>query len=154
MIIVKLSNIQHVPRYIALCCMAFMMLFITVNVVFRLFNVPLIGSVEIVELLMIIVIMFGLAFSQERGAHISVQIIYDKLPKRIQKLLDLISFILSVGVTMVIAIIYFNIGVNSIQTNIRTTELLKIPLYPFEFLIALGFLLWFIQLIIAFVKRK
>lgn len=150
----KLPSIKNAPRYIALGCIAFMMLFITVNVVFRLFNVPLVGSVEIVELLMIVVIMLGLAFSQERGAHISVQIIYDKLSKRIQKLLNYISLVISLGVTIVITIIYFIVALNSIQTNIRTTELLKIPLYPFEFLIALGFLLWFIQLLITFVKNK
>lgn len=61
------------------------------------FNNPLAWSTEIFELFMVIAIFigFGMALKDER--HIAVDLVYDKMPKVIKKIFNIISNILGAG---------------------------------------------------------
>src|SRR5699024_8864146 len=99
-VILTLSTIF---RYIALATMAFMMLFITIAVLSRLFIAPIIGDIEIVQLGMVVLIMCGLAYTQQVGGHISIDLIADRLPARFQHFLEVIGSFLTFIVTLIIA---------------------------------------------------
>ncbi|GAB3042206.1 TRAP transporter small permease [Virgibacillus ainsalahensis] len=149
-----LGTIQKFIRFIASLTIFLMMIFITVNVFFRMIGNPLIGTVEIVKLMMVIIIMFGLAYCEFEKFHISVEIFYERFPKSIQKFLLIFSYLLGAAVTLLISLVYFKVGYNSFEAGLRQTELLQIPLYPFEFVIAIGFIIWFLQIIVNLVSIR
>src|SRR5699024_3737254 len=135
-----LDTIQKTIRFISSLTIFLMMIFIFLNVILRSFNISLIGNVEIVKLMMVIIIMFGMAYCEFEKFHIAVEIFYEKFPKPIQIFLLVVSYVLGAIVTLVISLIYFNIAFDTFEAGLRKTELLKIPLYPFEFIIAISFL--------------
>ena len=143
-----LGKIQYFIRLIGIFTIFIMMLFITLNVFLRLIGSPLLGNVEIVKLMMVIIIMFGLTYCEFEKAHISVELFYEKLPSFLQKILLLFSYILGALVTISISFIFLKVGINSFNDALKQTTLLEIPLYPFEFLISLSFFVWFLQIIV------
>lgn len=149
-----LNTIQKTIRFISSLIIFLMMIFIFLNVILRLFNISLIGNVEIVKLMMVVIIMFGMAYCEYEKFHIAVEIFYEKFPKPIQTILLVFSYLLGAVVTVVISIIYFNIAIHTFEAGLRKTELLKIPLYPFEFIIAISFLIWFLQIIVNLINIR
>ena len=136
------NTLTNIPRYIALTAMAFMMFFITFAVISRLLSFPIIGDVEIVQIGMVILIMCGLAYTQQAGGHISIGLIVDKFPIKVQKVFDIISNFLTTAVTLLIAFIYFEVAMNHKNHMQLSTSLLDIPYYPIDFIIILGFTMW------------
>lgn len=143
-----LGKIQLFIRFIGIFTIFIMMLFISLNVFLRLIGYPLLGNVEIVKLMMVIIIMFGLTYCEFEKAHISVELFYDRLPSFLQRLLLIFTYILGALVTISISFVFLKVGVNSFNDSLKQTTLLEIPLYPFEFLISLSFFVWFLQIIV------
>jgi TRAP-type C4-dicarboxylate transport system permease small subunit len=129
-------------RWIAMTTLALMMIFITIGVISRNFFTPLVGDVEIVRLGMIVLIMFSLAYTQKIDGHISIGIIVDKFPKKGQDAFDILGHLLNIVITSTIGFIFWGVAINHKSTMKLSTDLLNIPFYPFDFIIAIGFLLW------------
>lgn len=138
-IITKLTDFT---RYIALATITAMMFFIAFAVISRLFGYPIIGDVEFVRIGMLVLIMCGLAYTQQSGGHITIGIIVEKLSPKIQKFIDIISSILTMVVTLVIAYIYIQVFSMHKNEMMLSTDLLDFPYYILDFFIILGFTLW------------
>lgn len=143
-----LSRIQYVIRVIASSIIFLMMIFITLNVFLRLIGSPLLGNVELIKLAMVIIIMAGLSYCEFDKAHISVEIFYERFPPFIQRILLSFSYILGAIVTLSISIVFLKVGIKTFSDGLKQTNLLEIPLYPFEFIIAFSFFIWFLQVIV------
>ncbi|WP_284035538.1 TRAP transporter small permease [Neobacillus sp. 114] len=144
-----ITNLTRITKWIALITMAFMMLFIAFAVVSRMTFTPILGDVEIVQLGMVVLIMCGLAYTQQVDGHISIGLIVDKFPYKGQKIMDVIACLFNVIVTFVIAFIFIEVAINHMTKMKLSTSLLGIPYYPFDFLIILGFIMWGLE---AFLK--
>lgn len=69
--------------YIAAGAIAAMMVITVADVIGRyLFRVHLAGSYEYVALLFVYLIFLGLAYAQRQDAHITIGVLYDRLPRR------------------------------------------------------------------------
>ena len=69
--------------YVSALAVALMMLITTLEVIARgAFTISVPGSYEYVSLLFVYLIYLGLAFSQRRDAHITIGLVYDKLPRK------------------------------------------------------------------------
>lgn len=157
----SISTLSKVLRFIALTTMTFMMLFITVAVTSRLFFSPVIGDIELVQLGMVVLIMCGLAYTQEVGGHISIDLLADRFPIKIQQILEIIGSFLTFVVTLIIAYIYLGVAYDHMTVMKLSTNLVEVPYYPFDYIIFLGFLAWglegflkFVQLIVEFKSPK
>ncbi|WP_342510991.1 TRAP transporter small permease [Sporosarcina sp. FSL K6-1522] len=131
-----------IGRWIAILTMTSMMVFTTYAVISRNLGAPVVGDVEFMQLGMVVLIMFALAYTQKRDAHISIGLFVDRLPKKIQEFADVISYLSTFIICLFIGWVSFNIGLNSMNGNVKTTDLLGIPHFPFRFIIALGFMMW------------
>ena len=98
---------------------------------------PIIGGQEIAELMMLIMIVFGLAYCASRRGHIRVDLILEHVSKKARLGLDVFAYLFSI-------IFYFFICWQAIQfglDNIRdksVTTILLIPHPPFNFILAAG----------------
>lgn len=147
MFIKTLGNIQRYIRIVASVAIFLMMLFISINVIFRVAGNPLIGNVEIVRLMMVVIIIGGLAYCEFEKFHIAVELLYERFPVLIKKVLLTISYLIGAGITLITSYVYFKVAINTFSAGVKSTDLLQIPIYPFEFLIAIGFFIWFLQII-------
>lgn len=107
-----ISFLTYLTKYLALATITFMMFFITVAVIGRLFSKPIVGDIEVVQLSMVALIACGLAYAQQSESHISVGIVVDKFPNNLQKVFDVIAYLFVAVVTIMIAYIYVGVGLN------------------------------------------
>lgn len=147
-----IETLTNITRYIALTAMALMMFFISFAVISRIIGFPIIGDVELVQIGMVILIMCGLAYTQQSGGHISIGLIVDKFPVKVQKIFDIVSDLLTTIVTLMIAVIYFEVAMNHKNHMQLSTNLLEIPYYSIDFIIILGFTMWGLEALLKIFK--
>ena len=118
--------------------LAMMMLLTAGDVTLRyVFNRPIIGSYDLTEYMMAIVVSFGLAYCAFLKGHVRVDLIVSHLPQRLQAAIDsitgLFGFILFSIITWQ-SFVYMKLLFGS---GMESTVLL-IPRFPFAGLVCLG----------------
>jgi TRAP-type C4-dicarboxylate transport system permease small subunit len=131
--------------YIGNFALAAMMLLATVDVIGRyFFNAPVLGAYEITEYLMLIMVFSFLALAQSAKVHISVDIVFNRLPARLQPVLERLNHL----ICLMMMILVSWMSIQRIWELRRTGEqslLLKIPDYPFAIFLVIGCLAFSIE---------
>ena len=129
----------------------------TLNVTLRIFKAPVSGTYEIVSFLGAIVTAGALGYTQKRKDHIVVDILSEKFPAPVKRVLDGISFAVLLVLFSIVSWQTFVYGMRLMQTG-ELSETLKVAYHPFVFLTALGFaalaLTLFLDLVETFLARK
>lgn len=145
------SSIQSVNRFIAGVGAIFLiplMLITAAEVIGRdLFNRPISGCIELSEYMLSVFILLGLAYSQQIKAHVGVSFFISRLPHRGQLILNIITILLSLFIFSIIAWQGWKIG----MAERTVSDMLRIPQYPFRFLVAFAALFLCLELLIDFV---
>lgn len=110
----------------------------TMNVVLRVFHVPVGGTYEVVSFLGAIVTAGALGYTQKRKDHIVVDILSEKFPDPVKRVLDRVSYTLTLLFFSVVSWQTFVYGKRLLRTG-ELSETLKIAYYPFVFLVSIGF---------------
>jgi len=110
----------------------------TMNVALRIFRVPVGGTYEIVSFLGAIVTAGALGYTQKRKDHIVVDILSEKFPAKVKRVLDRVSYALILAFFSVVSWQTFVYGRRLLRTG-ELSETLKIAYYPFVFLVSIAF---------------
>ena len=110
----------------------------TANVGLRIVRAPVGGAYEIVSFLGAIVTAGALGYTQRRKDHIVVDILSDRFPPPVKRVLDGVSHALTLALFSIVAWRTFAWGRQLMETG-ELSETLKVAYYPFVFLVALGF---------------
>jgi TRAP-type C4-dicarboxylate transport system permease small subunit len=110
----------------------------TMNVALRIFQVPVGGTYEVVSFLGAIVTAGALGYTQKRKDHIVVDILSEKFPAPVKRVLDRVSYTLTLLFFSVVSWQTFVYGKRLLRTG-ELSETLKIAYYPFVFLVGIGF---------------
>ncbi len=127
--------------------MMFVMLFTVLDVVLRkTINKPILGSYEIVEYGMILIVFFGIAYTQMEKGHIAVEMLVEKFPPKIQAITEALMYFVCFVFWVLISIA----GVIQAKTqwlggNVSAT--LLIPNFPFLILLSIGSLMMALTLV-------
>jgi TRAP-type C4-dicarboxylate transport system permease small subunit len=110
------------------------------------------GAYETVGFLGAIVIAFALGYTQKRKDHIVVDILTEKFPKRVNRVLDGINYLIT---TIFFAIVSWQVFVwgMKISRSGEVSETLKIMFHPFIYSVSLGFAVFSLTLILDFLKN-
>ena len=138
---------NHAFIFVAGTFMVAMILITCANIFSRLVWVPVKGTFELMGFFGAVVTAFALGYTQAKKAHISVDIMVNRFPKRVQKFLN--------GINSVICMIFFTLAGwqiaklgNTLRTSGEVTETLRIIYYPFTYGVAIGcFLLSLVLLV-------
>lgn len=134
-----------------------MMLLTCTDVAGSFFGHPVLGSEEVVGLLASLLIAFALPVSHMENAHIGVDLLYLKFPKRMKKIDDVIVGVLSAAFFLVAAWECFTYG-NTLREVGRVSSTLQIPLcyivYGLSFACVILSLVIFIEIIDTLKVRK
>lgn len=110
----------------------------TMNVAMRIFQVPVGGTYEVVSFLGAIVTAGALGYTQKRKDHIVVDILSEKFPAKVKRVLDRVNYTLTFAFFSVVSWQTFVYGKRLLVTG-ELSETLKIAYYPFVFLVSIGF---------------
>jgi len=144
-----LHSVIMVFTWIGGAALVILVLMTFANVLGRyLLRRPLTGAVEISQLFLVVTVFFGVAYTEVRKQHVTFDEIVIHFPRRLR--------------AVTIGIMYFLVGMYALMTSwqetllaisymvprIRVTDVLKIPIAPAMFVIAIGSLLWGIELLL------
>ncbi len=139
-------------KWIAISALLMIMSLITGDVILRAsFNQPIVGSYEITQYVMIILVFLALSFTAVKDGHVAIQLVHGRLSPRSQAVMDSFAYLLSMALFALIswrsiirALYLWRIGAVSLA--------LAIPSYPFTFVAALGSALLCLVLLAKFIE--
>jgi TRAP-type C4-dicarboxylate transport system permease small subunit len=131
--------------WLAFVVVAVMVLIVFVNVVGRyVFNWPLLGTIELVEIMMAIIAAIAMAYGTIRRMHVRVNILILRLPGAARKVLDRIVYFLNAAIFGVLAHQALMTAIEDMAgfdpDKMIATNVLFIPTGPFRFVLFIGFL--------------
>ena len=133
-----------------------MMVVTTIDVFFaKVFQSPIRGSLDTVELSQLVAISFGGAATLLRGKHVEVEFVTAKLPKSLQRILGVIVQILCL---CLFALLVWRFAMHGyyLQEGGEVSATARIPVAPFVYAAALGILplfLIYLKQIIESIRR-
>jgi TRAP-type C4-dicarboxylate transport system permease small subunit len=144
------KGIQTVNRFIAGVSGIFLiplMLITAADVLSRdLFNRPIPGTIELSQYMLAVVILLGLAYTQQIKAHVAVSLFTSKLSPAIQSVFSMISTLIGLSLFFILAWQGWVVGMEE-----RTvSDMLRVPQYPFRLLVALAAFSTCLELLIDF----
>lgn len=130
--------ISRLLLYVAGSALLMMVFLVVGNIVMRQVSSSFGGTTEVVGWLTAVVVALSLAYSQITKAHIELDLLVEHLPARLQSaLLVLVSGVSFLFFAMV-AWKLWEYGVNAMQRG-SLSQTLRVAIYPFIYLVALGF---------------
>lgn len=153
-IITKIERVVAYISFIGMVILLLMMFLTTFDVIGRsILNSPIPGAYELTEYLLVIVILFGVAYAQQSGRNVRVELFADRLPPRFKIGLDFVFTLVAFIFFVVVAWQGWEGGAKAIVKG-GASDTLHIPTYPFEFLIGFGASLLSIELLLKLIKPK
>jgi TRAP-type transport system small permease protein len=135
----KFSKLEFILLMVAGVTVIFSMFLVTVDVIMRnLFNKPIAGVIEIMNIALIIIVSLGFSYVQGKKENIMIEIFTNKLPKFYRDLFDLLGFLIGL---LVMSVITWKCGLNAFTSFVvqeHTMGLIKIPLWPSKVLLTIG----------------
>ena len=130
-----------------LAILALMMLGVTQIVMRSVFNSPISGYIDLVELSMASMAFLGAAYCQRLGAHIRMEIFIGRLSGRALWLVE--AFATLVAIFIIGMLIYYSWGhFMRSYTMGDTTMDAELPVWPSKLLVPLAFGIWFVRLLL------
>ncbi|MBU2026730.1 MAG: TRAP transporter small permease [Proteobacteria bacterium] len=114
-----------------------MMVLTCADVVLRLLRQPITGTYEIVGFLGTVIVSFSLAFTSLEKGHIAVEILVEKLPRRMQVGIEAVTSLIGAALFSLItwqSLVY----AADIRQSGEVSVTLTMPIYPFIYGIAAG----------------
>jgi TRAP-type transport system small permease protein len=138
--------------YIASVVMFALMCLTVADILIRkLLNTSILGTVELTELMMVVIVFFALGLSEMKDAHIKVDIFTEKLKRRTRRMLDVATQFLGFLLFAFMTVSVFRNAV-TMQGVGEVTQDLWIPKYPFLYLTALGCAVLSLTLFLRFLQ--
>jgi TRAP-type C4-dicarboxylate transport system permease small subunit len=104
----------------------------------KCFRSPILGAIDIVTLSQVVAIAFTIAIAQIAGRHIRVELFFSRMSEGSQAFIGSFIYLLQALFFAVIVWRIYRLG-RALQIAEEVSATLFIPLYPFIFAIAVGF---------------
>jgi len=101
------------------------------------FNKPIMGALEISEVLMAGVILFGWAYALKTGSHVRVELVISHYPSRVRVIAEFVTSLVSLGLFCLITWRSTLLALQYVQEH-RIFPTLGFPIAPFYFFVPLG----------------
>ena len=142
--------ISRVTNYIASVTLFFMMLLTIMDVVLRkMASKSILGTVEVTEFMMVVIVFFALAQTEILDGHVKVDLVISRFSARVQAFVDMVTqftCFLLFGLFTWSVLVY----AAGMKASCEVSQDLWIPIYPFIYVVAVGCALLSITLIVKF----
>lgn len=130
--------IMKALKTIGMVCLGLVMIIVTVGVISRLVGKPLLGVIEMAEIVHFVAVIFAFAYTQAQKEHISIGLLVDRFSPRVQLIFDQIAQALTISVSMLISYVFFSVSMETTET----TLLLDFPYTVLKVIVGIGFFVW------------
>ena len=129
----------------------FVMMFLTIADVFlrKVFSRSILGTVEVTEFLMLILVFFALAQTEVLNGHVKVDLVMGRFSERTQAAVDMITQLicfLMFGLFTWSALVYSG----KMREVAEVSQDLWLPMYPFVYVVVVGCAILSLSLLIKF----
>ncbi len=141
-------KICNVGQYVAGAILIFLVVVLVADAAGRFILMPVIGSYEIVQYGFALIVAFSVAYTQLRGGHVSIELIFGLYPAGVRRAFTFLNRILSL---FVFGLVTWRLFMDSIAAYKLGEEssTLTLPVWVFMLVLALGFTL---LVLVTFVK--
>jgi len=136
--------------YVSSAVIIVLMLLVTADVCGRyFFNSPITGASELARFSMIIIVFPALAWTALAGKHIKVDLIMERLPQRVQAIVNSFMLLVALGTYGIITwkSAQYSMGVDNI------TSMLRLPQAPFYWIMTVGWTIFCLSIIALVIKN-
>lgn len=153
-VIGALRRFNYWMHYIAGAALMVMLVVQMANIIGRKgFDYPIIGTVELTRMLLVVVVFLGIAYSEDLGDHITIDLIYVRVGPRTKAVLDVFANLLSIIVIGLISIQLYHHAQLTRYVTEEETGILEWPIWPFVMVAAFGSALYAIAIGMKLVLR-
>lgn len=124
---------------------------ITVDVILRLLGHPILGSYEVISIVMTVVVFASFAYGQREKRHIHVTMFIRRLPAAARLVVFGMTSLLSTAIVGCAAYAAFSQAGSAVDSG-SATGVLEIPFYPFYYIEGLALALFTLVLLIDAAK--
>jgi TRAP-type C4-dicarboxylate transport system permease small subunit len=136
--------------YVSMAATVAMMLVITADVFMRrAFNSPIFGAYDVIKVLLVIIVFCAIAYVMQVNEHVIVDTLTRLYPRLLKRIVSAAVLFFNM---IILALIFWQslrYGVSMLQAGERLV-LLKIPISPFIFVVAFGFAIFFLVVLVQF----
>lgn len=139
-----IQGFNHYLFYLAGIPLFAMMVVTVIDVTGRYFRAPLPGALELNQIFLAVLCVLCWAHTQAKKGHITIDLLYNALPQRVQNAVSVFSAI--VGLTVAGLIAWTSIPVIMTARRIKEwTDILQVPIWPFKAMLFVGAVLLGLQ---------
>lgn len=99
---------------------------------------PIVGAYEVAEFFMSTIVFVALAYTQLQKANVSVDLVYERLPPKVQSAMAIFNTLLALGLFLLITWLGSADVLRALELNDRTAGLVRLPLWPAKAMVPLG----------------
>ena len=133
------GRVMQALAIVAGAALFLLMWLVIANALARKFlNAPITGTLEIVEAVMPIVILLPMAFTQMRRGHVRVMLLMDRMSPQVRRAVHVGALVIGCLLFAWIAWATWGYAARAWLINQRAPGMLRFPLAPSKFAIALG----------------
>lgn len=133
-----LNSVAEKIAYVGTACLLLLVGLSTIDVVLRyFFNSPIAGTIEIIELTMVVLVFLSIAYTQTSKSHVKVEVLSELLKPRGKLVLESIACVNSI---IVLLLVIWRSAAFAFKTP-ELTMTFGIPIAPFATLVPLGCIL-------------
>jgi TRAP-type C4-dicarboxylate transport system permease small subunit len=143
-----LSRVEDFLDLVAAFFIVFLMMFAVTQVISRkLFNYPLWGYIDIVEIVMVTFAFLGISYCQRLGGHIRMELVVRRLHGRTLWLFEILGTAVALGIILVLLWYGFTHFLRAYQLGDSTIDR-EIILWPAKLVIPIAFAVLTVRLLI------
>ena len=147
-----INSLSEVMLYAAIAVVVAMMLLTVSDVFLRyVFANPITGTTEVTEF-MLVCLLLGVAPCALARAHIRVDALVQRLKPRVQAILDIILYIIGLGMTAILAWQGFTKSLHVLEYGAKSS-MLDIPNFPFYVILVISFTILCLAMVVLLIQR-
>jgi TRAP-type C4-dicarboxylate transport system permease small subunit len=128
-----------------------MMVLTCADVVFRCFRSPIRGTYDVIGLAGGVIIAMSLSYSHVMGRQVAVESVFSRSRQIVQTIVNSIMGLLSIGMMALVTWRSFILG-NNLWTMGRVSDTVRIPIFPFIYLLTFCCAVYCLVLVVDFFK--
>lgn len=146
LLIRRLAPVEDIANFIAALAIFLLMVLGVVQIVSRtVFDVPITGYIDLVELSMASMAFLGAAYCQRLGAHIRMELLVGRLSGRALRASEVFSTLVALFIVGVL--IWYSGGHFWRSLTLGDTTIdAEFPVWPSKLLVPVAFSIWFLRL--------
>lgn len=146
------NPVSRISDYIGQVILVLMVLLITIDVIMRyFFNLPLKGSYELVQFMLVTIVFLGLAFVQTEKGHVSISLLTNRLSSGQNAVIRSATYFLCL---IIFSLVSWRciLQAETLRAGGTASDVLSIPVFPFMWVVSFGSILICLIFLIDVIK--